>query len=782
MTRAARPSRASHELGRYGVTLFTLALGWLWLTTPWWYQGLVVPFDSINHFYATLRGVARHLAAGDWPAWLPETYGGRPTLADPQSLVATPSLLTLAWLDPTPSIHAMDMVVHAHLLVGGGAVACWGLRRGAHPLAALLAAIVFAFGGSAMARSQHTLLLLSYAWIPLAMLSVELLLERPNARRAVLAALVVAVLTLQRDHVALMGHFVVAGTALAWLAGEPAPLRRARRALPWVGLSLALWLALVAVPLLASLAYVAQSNRPGFEAELVGRVLSLPWAGLLTLPFPSLFAAAEGLDAYWGPGSRSWSGFWFDASVVQIAIGVVPTVVLLWLGLARGFAASPGARLGAVVALLALAYALGARTPFFAAAFASLPGLDLYQRPADATFVVNLGLAFLLAGVADRYIRAGLRPARPRRFLIEAVGWLAFVAVALAVAAHFERLGVAWGAVLLPTLLAAGTVFALAWGAGRGGRARAAVIALLVAVTVVELRAHTVGTPLNAVPPAEAPPLTDPMADPLARWLTGRLAELEGSEGAFRVELLGLGGAWQNASLALGVDNVLGYNPLRDARFERATGAGQNSHEMRRRFGTLMTGYAAPFTDILGVRYVVLGGPMAEVDPASVPDFPPPRRIGHALVYANPDAVPRLVLVAAENVRGHDPEAVLASGELPEFDGRREALIERAAPRPAGPPAPFAGTLQVVERGPDRVRVRVETERSAWLVFHEMSHPGWAARVDGAPRPIARANVLFQAVRVEPGEREVVFTYAPWRAARAALAEQAPWLRPSALP
>lgn len=156
----------------YALTLLAIALAWLWLTAPWWLHGLSIPRDSQNHFYAMFRGLARHLSAGDWPAWMPETHGGRPTLADPQAMVTSPGFLAVAWLDPAPSLRVMDMLVLGHLLLGACVLAVWGLRRGAHPLAAVLAALVFAFGGAAMARLQHTLLVLSYAWLPVVMFAV----------------------------------------------------------------------------------------------------------------------------------------------------------------------------------------------------------------------------------------------------------------------------------------------------------------------------------------------------------------------------------------------------------------------------------------------------------------------------------------------------------------------------------------------------------------------------------------------------------------------------------
>jgi uncharacterized membrane protein YfhO len=65
--------------------------------------------------------------------------------------------------------------------------------------------------------------------------------------------------------------------------------------------------------------------------------------------------------------------------------------------------------------------------------------------------------------------------------------------------------------------------------------------------------------------------------------------------------------------------------------------------------------------------------------------------------------------------------------------------------------------------------------------------------VDGEPRPIERANVAFRAVRVQPGERVVTFTYRPdafrlgallsWvMAGLGAICLAWSWLRPRARP
>jgi uncharacterized membrane protein YfhO len=46
-------------------------------------------------------------------------------------------------------------------------------------------------------------------------------------------------------------------------------------------------------------------------------------------------------------------------------------------------------------------------------------------------------------------------------------------------------------------------------------------------------------------------------------------------------------------------------------------------------------------------------------------------------------------------------------------------------------------------------------------VLNDVWHPWWRARVDGAPAPLVRANVLFRAVRVPPGRHEVRIEFAP---------------------
>ena len=119
------------------------------------------------------------------PFWNPYHYGGHPSVADPQSLIFAPLFVLWALFDPAPSLRAFDLLVYAHLLIGGLCVAAIGWRARWPVAACVLAAALFMFGGAAAGRLQHTGIILSYGLFPLALLLLQLALERRSlaARR-----------------------------------------------------------------------------------------------------------------------------------------------------------------------------------------------------------------------------------------------------------------------------------------------------------------------------------------------------------------------------------------------------------------------------------------------------------------------------------------------------------------------------------------------------------------------------------------------------------------------
>ena len=67
--------------------------------------------------------------------------------------------------------------------------------------------------------------------------------------------------------------------------------------------------------------------------------------------------------------------------------------------------------------------------------------------------------------------------------------------------------------------------------------------------------------------------------------------------------------------------------------------------------------------------------------------------------------------------------------------------------------------IMVLESEPDRITYRIRTDHPAYLVVATTWYPGWEATLDGAPAPLYRANLAFQAVEVPAGGGDVTLRY-----------------------
>lgn len=133
-----------------------------------------------------------------------------------------------------------------------------------------------------------------------------------------------------------------------------------------------------------------------------------------------------------------------------------------------------------------------------------------------------------------------------------------------------------------------------------------------------------------------------------------------------------------------------------------------------------------------------------------------------ARVYERQRALPRAYVVEAAR-RIDDPKRVLAGLASPQFDPRREVLLESAIASEDPPHDSSAGRskAEIVVDAPERVVVEFETSRSGYLVLTDAAYPGWSARVNGEEVAIQRANYLFRAVRVPKGKGRVEFVFEP---------------------
>jgi hypothetical protein len=757
-------------------------LVWAAAAAVWPLTGSVVPWDSKNHFYPMMRYLGSALANGELPLWNPYHFGGHPSVADPQSLLFTPSMLFFAWINPGASMQAFDLAVFAHFLPGALGLLMIFRRRHWHWAGALAAVAIFILGGSASARLQHTGQIISYGYIPLALWLLEEALERRSYAYAVAFGAVAALMTVGRDQVAFLGAL----TLMAYVAYEAvrsgAPLAYARSRAPHLLVMGLVGAALLAVPTLLTLQFLSTSNRPGFGYGLAA-MGSLPPESLATALFGNVFGSLRWTYDYWGPDWHTVTGGTHtDRATNYLFAGTIPALLVLWLGIAGRRLLAREFRFFLGFTLAMLVYAVGRYTPVFEVLFDHLPGIALYRRPADATFLLNIAFALSAGYLVHSYARDGLprialrAEARPAAILSAALALglvLAAVLAALSYAVPAGRVPNALAEIALGCAIAGAAAYALRR-FGAGARGRTIVAAGIVAVTGGELVLRHAGSALNAEPASRYAVFAALPSDQLQGLsvLKSELAARHAKGERPRVEILGLPGAWQNAAMVLGIEDTIGYNPLRIADYERAVGPGENAVDPNlRQFPGTFRSYRGRLASLLCLDYVVLDRP-ADKLPRHFPRLTGAEMIygsGTMWIYRLNTGATRAYL--ATQVQGVDSDEVLGQEEIPEFDRTREALVDNASlpdlkgdlgqGEAATPAEPAVGSVRIERYGRNAVRLHVETDRRAVLVLHDLHYPGWEASVNGQTRPILRTNLLFRGVEVEPGRHVVEFTFRP---------------------
>src|SRR5262249_34770299 len=165
--------------------------------------------------------------------------------------------------------------------------------------------------------------------------------------------------------------------------------------------------ALMIVPLLLTMQFAALSNRPEVPLDRALEASLYP-ANLASLAVANVLGSLETTQLYWGPNFDTLPEVGAtDRSFNYLFIGAASTIVILWFGVAGGWMARRGTRLMTAVLVLGLLYALGRYSPVYALAFQYVPGVHLFRRPIDATFVLIATLALIAGQLLAHYTREG---------------------------------------------------------------------------------------------------------------------------------------------------------------------------------------------------------------------------------------------------------------------------------------------------------------------------------------------------------------------------------------
>jgi xanthosine utilization system XapX-like protein len=763
-----------------GSAIFLLVLAWLILCRPWFWGGRTVPWDSKDFYYPHLYFVSQSLRAGDSPFWNPHTYGGYPEASDPQSMIFSPVALGLMLARDKPSIRWFDGIELFHLLLGAWGMLFLSVRLGRSVMAGSFAALVYMFGGSAAARMEHVAPIFAYCYFPFALLTLHLALDSKRLRWAVACGVVAGIMAAHENQVAYLFCLVLVGYVLYRAASSESFL--GFFAARWRVLAVAILAgaAVLAVPLYLTLQFLPLSNRPQIPYETAA------WASLHPLIFLTLFVrnffGNSGLYFFWG---------FNDITESYMYVGMLPIVLIARYGVPTGALLERRFRFFLAVGLLAFLYAIGRFTPFYWLAYHVVPGVNLYRRPTDATFVIVMVLALATGFLMDRLL-AG-EPGRVRlpfllaeaAALIPLFSWGIYYAWQRGKMKHVLR---EFSLALLLAAIALGLLYAIT--RVRSEQARRTLALLGLVLLAVDLGLYNAGTRLNASDPSEYSVLVDGLAgrDPLARFLSSGLDLEHRAGGPYRAEIVYAGSPWRNAPMVLGMDATLGFGPLRYVLYDQVAGAPEND-TLPRPFTPMMPGYHSTLVNLLGVKYIVSAQQLVNLDPhADEEHFP---RVyddrEKIMVWLNSGALPRVLTATTVHLEPNLRRAI-AEGKMAPVDYRSAVVLERLPSTlvAIGPdqhdevPLPGQGAVSagLLAYRNTEVTVGVQADRDVILVLNDPYYPYWRVYVDGRERELLQANYLFRGVHVKAGERRVVFRFEPfsWPAMKGTVARF--WQRP----
>jgi hypothetical protein len=644
----------------------------------------------------------------------------------------------------------------------------------------VIAALIFAFGGSAASRLQHTSEIISLSYVPIALWLLARTLNRASWRAGVAAGVVIALLIIGRDQVALLGLYMLALYVVVWWVDGEGRLARVRSTVFPLAACAITAVVIAVVPLVLSALLAADSNRPVIGLEHASRG-SLHPVLLLMLVFADLFGAADPNVDFWGPPSIAWdaamppSGLALAQNMGEIYCGILAVILIVGAGVVRGLAWAREIRFFTLALMLVLLYAFGWYTPAFRLMYDLLPGVALFRRPADATFIIGLLISIETGYLVHRTV-FGKAP-QPRWFYaIDTAIVGALVATAIAVAHRVDKLDVAVLPVATGIVFAVGAIVLLGLTRRLAPERPFLTSVLLLGFTIFDLAWNNAPNESTGLPPLRYDALRPQSRNETVALIKAKLAETSGPDRRDRVELIGIEYHWPNLALAQGFDHLFGHNPLRLRDFALATGVGDTVAEPRQRtFSPLFPSYRSIMANLCGVRLIVTGVPVEDIDTSlRSGDLRLIARTEDAYVYENPRAMPRVMVVPDYQIA--DFADMIRTG-WPDFDPRRTVLLERpppASPRTAESEGSKAvgGSARILRYANTEIDVAVDAPDGGFLVLNDAWHPWWRAEVDGRPAGILKANVVFRAMPVGPGMHRVHFAFEPLRGAWEELKEK----------
>lgn len=711
-----------------------IALVWLIASWPWICGWSYIPYDSIDLFFPHSYFVVSSLLRGEAPWWNPYTFGGTPFLGDAQNMIFTPHTLVGLLTGSDYNFYWFNLTSLACLLVGGIAFYIYGRMLTANRLLIILGAILFMMGGATASRLQHTVQIVSYAYLPIQLILIRLICIKPTVARTALLFTALFITLLNPNHVVFLSAFMLIPLGLLHWQASAFKIRAL------IALVFAATLALLcAFPLFQTIAETLRFSNRADLGLIASSGFSYRGFHPLSLFLPGLFGLQSPTESFWA---------WTDITQDYLYIGTLPFLLLAYACVRiHELPRYTLVCLGLLVVFFM--YGMGGNAPLFPWLFDHAPGFSFFRRPTDGAFMVNVLIALLIATLPPTE-----KPLRWKYSYILTAGLLAaliaygfFLLAAYATqkgqTANFHEALNAFGLrMVVATLL----ISCALWLSKKNILYFPAL--LLIIATAADLSsAGRIGV-LFAAPYAprelaqiyKSPNHLDEIQNPLAETMRFlKNSDAAGDIPQYRMEALG-GALGANLSIPFRIAFTQGYNPINIKRYGDIFEA-NNKEGYSKLFTPSAPAYTSEYYRQLGLRYVLFNRSMLAHQSGPAVLIPAMERIRH--VFEGCGEAHLLPVPGAYEV-----------WELPN-------PVAKATLRYDDNPDKPVQTCDIVSYRNTSATYRCRADSPATLVVNDAFFPGWHACVNGKSTEIKPYKEVFRAIPLEAGDNTISFHYQP---------------------
>jgi len=675
---------------------------------------------GIGSFYRSFFGSAISQNHQGIPLWNPHVFSGTPYIGNPQTQIFCPFLWPFLITD-SPLLFGWICMLEVFLIGLFTFFFARSIRLSRY--ASFLAAVSFMFSGTIILRiyAGHLAILETLVWFPLVLLFFERSFTGNRTINAALAGVVMALMLFGGNFQVALYGIVVCGLYLVirtFLFPTISGHREKLVHVAVVGLvCISICAMLAAIQVLPTWEFSQLSNRAGEVSYSFSTVYSLPPENLATLIVPDLFGTPFGpmTETHINPPVSIWE--WaFYCGILTLILTVIAIL----------FRRDRYVGLFAFLALFSLFFSFGDYSPLYSLFFDFVPGFSTFRVPARMLFIFTFALAILAGWGADTIFEnrtvdrrnflsiISRQPVRRGLILLAAAAGILLPALFLT--------GVFGQEYYLPAIFGWTSFVALfciaPWLLETPSESRTTLVKiLLVSILIADLFFFGMRF-IDTRSPAEV--FREPGYIPVIA---------NESDTYFRVydetEFLN---QHQYIAYRNNLHLVGGYDPVYLKEYQTYFTHSQEINYS----GSFLWMQGSVITDFdilrsLNVRYIITSRYYDR-------DFDVP---GLQCVYANDS-----VRVYRLNVTAPRAYVIPAA----EFGNRTPVSLQ-----PAG----------IEHYSPNTILVNVTTTEPGYLILSEVWYPGWTAMDNGRATTVERYRDIFRAVRLDPGNHMVSFSYFP---------------------